>query len=285
MISMPGYGATGPYRDYPAFGTSLEQHAGFSSILGYLDSGPYRTQAAYTDPLVGVSGVGAVMLALLHRRRTGEGQHIELAHFEASICLLGPEVLDYAMNRRHPQRPGNRHSSMAPHGCYRCRDGDSWISISVADDKQWRAFCGAIGNLPWTKEKRFADQLSRWHNQDELDKLITEWTVRQDHRQAMQKLQEAGVPAGAVLNAKELVEDPHLKDRGYFIEVTHPQAGTHRYPGFPLKLSRADLSLDRPSPCVGQHNDHVLGGLLGLSKEEIARLKEERVVSDGPILL
>ena len=284
MISMPGYGNTGPYRDYPAYGTSLEQHAGFSSMIGYPDTGPYRTQSTYTDPLAAVNAAGALMLALWHRRRTGQGQYIELAQIEASVCLLGGQVLDQVMNDRPPQRLGNRHAFMAPHGAYRCRGEDAWVSIAVATDQEWRAFCGAIGNPSWTEEDRFADQLSRWQNQDELDDLIGQWTAQQDHHQAMHILQKAGVAAGALLNARELMEDPHLRERGYFITTTHPRAGTHDHPGLPLHLSDTKLGSDRPSPCVGQHNRYVLGELLGMSDEEIARLEEERVISDGPIL-
>ena len=284
MISMPGYGMSGPYRDYPAFGTTVEQHAGFSSMIGYPDSGPYRTQSTYADPVASINAAGAVMLALLHRRHTGQGQYIELAHIEASVCLLAEPTLDYVMNRRQPTRLGNRHPFMAPHGCYRCQGDDAWVSIAVATDEEWQAFCGAIGDPPWTGEERFADQLSRWHNQDELDKLIGEWTIQHDHYQAMHVLQKAGVTAAAVLNAKELMNDPHLRERDYFVDVTHPEAGTHSYPGLPLKLSRNPLGSDRPSPCIGEHNRYVLGKLLGISENEIAQLEEEQVISDGPIL-
>jgi len=284
MISMPGYGNNGPYRDYPAYGTTLEQHAGFSSIIGYPDSGPYRTQSTYSDPVASLNAVGALMLALYHRRRTGKGQYIELAQIETSVSLLAEPLLDFEMNHRYPERRGNRHPYMAPHGCYRCRGEDSWVSIAVATDEEWHAFCNVIGNPSWTGDERFADQAGRWHNQDELDKLITEWTTRQEHYQAMHILQKAGVSAGAVLNAKEVMENPHLRERAYFIRVTHPQAGTHDYCGLPLKLSDADTHSDRPAPCIGQDNHYVLGELLGFSEDEIRRFEEERIISDGPII-
>ena len=284
MISMSGYGMTGPYRDYPAFGTTVEQHAGFGSIMGYADSGPYRTQSTYPDPVAAVNAASAVMLALWHRHRTGKGQYIDQAMIETGTCLLGETILDYTMNKRLPKRLGNRHTSMTPHGCYRCRDEDNWVVIAVANDEEWQALSAAMGNPAWTKEERFADQLSRWQNQDELDKLITEWTIRHDHYEVMHILQRAGVAAGAVLNAKEVLNDPQLKQRHYFVELTHPQAGTQQYPGFPAKLSRTPATFRMPAPCLGEHNEYILGQLLGLSKDEIAQLEEGRVISTGPLM-
>jgi len=284
MVSMPGYGTSGPYRDYPAYGTTLEQHAGFSSIMGYPDSGPYRTQSTYGDPVASINAAGAIMLALWHRRRTGQGQYIELAQIESGLALLAEPLLDFAMNRREPERLGNRHAWMAPHGCYRCRGDDAWVSITVATDDEWRALCDVIGGPLWTQEDRFADQTGRWQHQDELDKLITEWTARHDHHQAMHILQKAGVTAGAVLNAKEVMEDPHLRERTYFVRATHPQAGTHDYPGLPLKLSRTPTSPGRPAPCIGEHSRYVLRELLHLGEDEIGRLIEEQVVTEGPVI-
>ncbi len=284
MISMPGYGMTGPYRDYPAYGTTLEQHAGFSSIMGYPDSGPQRTHSTYPDPVASISAASAIMLALWHRRHTGKGQYIDLAQIEAATCMLGEVILDYSINKREPQRIGNRHRFMAPQGCYRCKGDDMWVGITVANDEEWQVFIEAIGNPPWTKEERFADQLNRWKNQDELDKLIGEWTIQHNHYEVMHILQRAGVAAGAALNAREVLSDPQLRERKYFVEQTHPEAGTHLYPGFPVKLSRTPASFRRPAPCIGQHNDHVLGEILGLSRDEIAQLNKDRVVSDGPIL-
>lgn len=284
MISMPGYGNTGPYRDYPAYGTTLEQHAGFSSLIGYLDSGPYRTQSTYTDPLSAINAASAVMLALYHRRRTGRGQYIELAQIESSVCSLGEPLLDFAMNQRAPQRRGNRHPSMAPHGAYRCLGDDAWLSIAVANDEEWRAFVDVMRHPPWTDDPRFANQLDRWRHQDELDKLVAEWASNQEHRHAMHLLQRAGVAAAAVLDARGVVEDPHLAARAYFDEVTHPKTGTHRYPGLPLKLSNMPPGPRMPAPCIGQHSRYVLTEILGMSDDEVAPLFDAGVISEGPII-
>ncbi len=284
MVSMPGYGSTGPYRNYPAYGTTLEQHAGFSSIMGYPDSGPYRTQSSYPDPVAAVNAASAVMLALWHRRRTGRGQHIDLAQIEASVCLLGEYVLGYAMNHKPPVRYGNRHPSLAPHGCYRCKGDDRWAAIAVGTDQQWQAFAEAIGSPPWTQEERFRTLAGRWHNQDEMDHLIEEWTTRHDHYEVMFLLQGRGVAAGAALDAAEMLADPHLKETGFFVTVPHPCAGERQYPGHGLTFSRISFVPPTPAPCFGQDNEYVLGTLLGLPVEEIDRLRQEKVISDTPLL-
>ena len=283
MISMPGYGNTGPYRDYPAFGTSLEQHAGFSSLIGYPDSGPYRTQSTYTDPVAAINAASALMLALYHRRRTGLGQYIELAQMETSMCFLGEPLLDFAMNRREPERRGNRHPSMAPHGTYRCLGEDNWLSIAIAGDGEWQAFVKVTGRPDWAQDPRFDSQLGRRRHQDEIDRGISEWALGQEHRQAMQLLQQAGVTAAAVLNAEELMEDPHLDARNYFSEVTHPKAGTHRYPGLPVRLSNVATRSQLSAPCIGEHSRYVLTEVLGMSDEETVSLFADGVIGEGPI--
>ena len=280
---MPGYGNTGPYRDYPAFGTSLEQHAGYSSLIGYPDSGPYRTQSTYTDPVAAINAASALMLALYHRRRTGCGQYIELAQMEASLCFLADPLLDFAMNHREPERRGNRHPSLAPHGTYRCLGEDSWLSIAIADDGEWQAFVKAIGRPIWAQDPRFDGQSDRLRHQDEIDKGIAEWALGQEHRQAMQLLQQAGVTAGAVLNAEELMEDPHLAARNYFSKVTHPKTGAHRYPGLPIRLSGTTSRSQLPAPCIGEHSRYVLTEILGMSDEEMAPLFADGVIRDEPI--
>jgi crotonobetainyl-CoA:carnitine CoA-transferase CaiB-like acyl-CoA transferase len=284
MISMPGYGMYGPYRDYPAYGTSLEQHAGFSSIMGYPDSGPYRTHSTYPDPAASLNAANALMLALWYRRRTGKGQYIDLAQIESGTTLLGEYVLDYSMNKREPRRLGNRHAHTALQGCYRCSGDDNWVAITVTRDEEWEALCKAVGKPSWTKEERFADQSSRYRNHDELDKLIQEWAIKYDHYEAMNLLQKAGVAAGAILSSKEMFSDLHLKQREYFVTLDHPRVGPRPYPGYPVKLTKTPATYRMPAPCIGQHNDYVFTELLGLSREELARLKEERVVSDGPII-
>lgn len=226
MMSLPAHGSTGPWSDYVGYADSIEQMSGIPELTGYADGPPKLSDSGFTDAIAGVNGMVAVLMALLFRQVTGKGQYIDLAQIEATTCLIGDAIVDYTMNKRTQPRHGNRHPFMAPHGYYRCEGDDLWVGIAVSSDEEWRQFGKAIGSPPWVKEDRFADSLSRWHNQDELDKLIEEWTIQHDHYEVMNILQKAGVAAGAVLTSAELLTDPHLGERGTFQMVDRAIVGS-----------------------------------------------------------
>jgi crotonobetainyl-CoA:carnitine CoA-transferase CaiB-like acyl-CoA transferase len=285
MISLSGYGQSGPWRDFGAYGTGLEAVSGICSITGYRYGPPARTGISFTDPVTGLIGAGAVLLALRHRRRTGKGQFIDLSQHEAAIPLIGHALMDFVMNNRQQPRLGNRDLVAAPQGCYRCRGEDDWLIISVANDGQWLRFAEAVGHPEWIQDERFADILSRHRHHDELDALIEAWTREQDHIEAMHLLQRAGVTAAAVLNPKEVLLDPHLRERGSFDLVDVPGAGKRPVPRvLGARFSRFDAGARGPAPKLGEHNREVLQGLLGLSDEEVTRLEEERVIGTEPVL-
>ncbi len=238
---------------------------------------------AYPDPVAGLFAVGAILTALYHQRRTGQGQYIDLSQAEATTALLGEVSLGARLNGGVPPRMGNRHPRQAPHGCYPCRGDDTWVAIAVRSDDEWRAFTHVLGQPTWGAEARFATLSGRLQYHDELDRHIADWTSQQDAYHVMHTLQNAGVPAGAVANAKELVNDPHLCARDFFWDIDHPEAGTRRYAGQPVRLSATPARLYRPAPCLGQHNDEVLGGLLGLSEDELATLRDKGVIGDRPL--
>lgn len=283
MLSMPAFGMTGPWRDYAGFASNIEQVAGIAQLTGYPDGPPRVVGTAGADPLAGLNAAFAVLAALKHRRRTGKGQYIDLSQAEAIACLIGEAIVDYSMNKRVQPRRGNRHPSMAPHGCYRCKGDDMWATIAVSSDAEWTRFCQAIGNPSWTDDERFSDALGRWQNQDELDKRIEEWTSEHDHYEVMHILQKADVAAGALLNPAELLEDPHLKARGFFEVVDRDVVGKYPYPRSPIRLSKTKVSTRIPAPCLGEHNEYVLGQLLGMSKEEMAQLAEEKIIGTEPV--
>ncbi|MDD5288937.1 MAG: CoA transferase [Dehalococcoidales bacterium] len=282
MISMTGYGKNGPYRDYPAFGTNTEGIAGLTSLMGYIGGRPNLMGVAWSDPTAALNGLGAILTALWGRNSTGKGQYIDLSMAEATVSLIGETILGYEMNKKLPSLMSNRHQYMAPHGCYRCRGNDMWVAIAVASDEEWRAFCQVIGNPDWVKEAKFADQLSRWKNQDELDELIRNWTIQHDHYEVMHTLQAAGVACGAALTGKEILNNPHLKERKFFAELDHPDAGRHSYAGVPVKLSETPATFRMAAPTLGEHNEYVLGKLLGLSEKEISQLTENKVIGNMP---
>jgi crotonobetainyl-CoA:carnitine CoA-transferase CaiB-like acyl-CoA transferase len=285
MIHQTGFGCTGPYRDYIAGGCPTGDHGGLTFYSGYHDTNePMRQESCMVDPMAGLHAGFAVLTALYQRRRTGRGQFIDMDQCPPVTTAIGDRVLGYAMNRTVAPRTGNRHSYMSPHGCYPCRGKDNWLAIAVETDEEWEALCRVMGNLPWTKDARFCDPLSRHRNQDELDKRISEWTVQHDHVALMHILQDHGVPAGAVLRMSQIMDDPHIRERGYFVNIEHPETGIRAHDTVPWKMSKSQPSQWRRAPLMGEHNRYVFGELLGLSDEEITELEEQKIIANSPQL-
>lgn len=282
MVSMPAHGRTGPEKDYVAYGTNVEQLAGLAHLSGYSDGPPQKTGISYGDPIAGIAAAGAVALALWDRRRTGRGQHIEVAQRENLIGVIGEFVLAYSINGQEPERRGNRHSSMAPHGCYRCAGEDEWITIACEDDAQFAALCEVMGNAEIARDEQFADVLSRCRNQDALDEVISAWTRAQDRAGAAEAIQAAGVPASPVLTVQDVFADEHLRSRGFYEPVSHAVAGEWEMEGTPWRMSETPGHVRVPPPAFAEHSDWVFRELLGLSEEEVAALYVEGVTGDTP---
>jgi len=280
MISASGLGTEGPYKGYSTFGTNLDAITGMTVLRGYPGSDFTERDLipVWTDNVAASTVAFAALVALQYREKTGKGQFIDLSQAEGFLPHMGEALMDYTMNGRVGQAIGNRHSSNAPQGCYRCRGEDRWVTISVTSDAEWQVFVETLGNPEWAKEARFADTQGRWANQDELDRHIEEWTLQHDRYEVMHLLQAAGVAAGPVLGPADEYEDAHLNERGFFVEVTHREAGTHRYPGMFFRFSRTPAGIRIPPNCLGEHNDYVFGEILGMSREEITRLEELGVI-------
>jgi len=283
MISISAYGQDGPYRDYVSYGEGIEAMSGMSKLTVYTKGAPLKPGVAYADATAGLHAAFAIMAALRYRRVKGIGQYIDLSMREALTPLLGEVLMDYAMNNRIPEPLGNRHTGMAPHGCYRAKGNGKWIVIAVSSEEEWRTLCRVMGNPQWSREERFAKVSGRLANQDELDKMIEDWTIGYDNIELAEMLQAHGIKAGAVLDAADLVNDPHLKERGFFEDVKHPEAGTHIMPGISWKMSRTPGRIERPAPCFGEHNRYVFGELLGMSDEDIEELAQEGVTAEAPL--
>ncbi len=282
MISLSGYGQTGPWRDYAAYGTGLEGASGIASTTGYRGGDPLRSGISFNDPYSGIVGAGALLTALHYKRRTGKGQYIDLSEQEAAIPVAGFALMDYALNGREPERIGNRSHWFAPQGCYPCRGEDDWLVLTVRDDAEWQAFCEAIGRPRWAEDERFADVLGRHRHHDELDELIATWTREQGHIEAMHLLQAAGVTAAAVLNSKQVLLDPHLRERGYFAlaELAGEACPVPKVLG--ARFQKFEAGARGAGPKLGEHNREVLQGMLGLSDEEMAELQEAGAIGDTP---
>jgi len=243
------------------------------------------TGVIYGDPTGGLFGAAAVVTALWHRRMTGEGQLIDLSQREAFVSILPELTFEYTMNDRVMSSVGNRHRKFAPYGCYRSKGEDSWVVINVTTEGQFEALCIVIHSPESVGDPRFKDMASRKLHEDELDLLIERWTQQHDSYEAMRLLQEAGVPAGAVLTNQQLLEDPHFQAREFFEDVTHPDVGTHPHIGMPWKLSDTPVQIRLPAPGLGQHNDFILGDILGLDQAELERLAEKDVIGNEPLSL
>ena len=279
MVSGSGYGRTGPRKDLPAYASIIDAFSGLSVMNGYVGGAPLKVGSiGWTDMVASQYMVFATLAAIYHRSQTGVGQYIDHSMAEGSISMLAEAVMGYTMNGRVRGPEGNRDDIMAPHGCYRCKGEDKWVAVTVSDQEEWLALCNAIGKPEWTRRQEFSDELSRWKNQEELDKLLAEWTINHDHYEVMERLQKAGVMAGACLDVKELTSDPQLKERGYLVEMDRAETGKLRLVSLPCRLSDCPKGNYQSPPLIGEHNDYVFGELLGLPKEEIKQLKEEKVI-------
>jgi crotonobetainyl-CoA:carnitine CoA-transferase CaiB-like acyl-CoA transferase len=281
LVEMPAYGQGGPISSYVAYGPSMELMCGMAGTIGYGDGKPVTTGPAYLDPIGGLHGAAAVVTALFARGRSGIGQHVELAQTEAAMHWIGELIIAATVSGRDPEPDGNRIAEAAPHDAYRCAGQDEWIAIAAYDDDQFRRLCTALRLGALHADPRFASLPARRARAGELDALITARTSACGKDALAARLRAAGVPASAVLSARDLHASEFLRRRGLVREIDHPAVGRHRQQGLPLRIDGFDLAIRRPAPRFGEHNDEILAEL-GLSAREIESLRERRVVTDVP---
>jgi len=278
MISLSGYGATGPESSYVSYGPPQVALGGMASLTGYKDWPPMQAGFSYGDPNGGVHGAFAVLCALLHRAKTGKGQYIDLSQWEAGVMLIPEGLMDYTMNGTQPPRAGSRDPHLAPHGVFRCQGEDRWVSIAVGNDDEWQRMCSAMGKEELARDPRFASHAARKANEDALEDIVTAWTKERSVDEVTQRLQNAGVAAYPSLDSKDMSCHPHAEARGYFVELEHQEIGTMRHFGIPWKMSRTPCKVQRAAPCMGQDTEYVMEEIVGLSKQEIASLKAQDIL-------
>ena len=277
MCSMPGFGSEGEYSEYPAFGPSVETMTGISSLMGYPGGPPMVSGIAYPDPLAAMNGAGALMSALLHRQRTGQGQFIDLALSEGPVCQIGEHIVAFSRTGTQPLRIGNTHPNHAPYGVYPCSDDDQWIAICVTSDNQWAILQKLMGNSDGD-DSRFASSASRVSHRAELDELVGQWSVKHDSRELTVTLQSLNIAAGAAVNNWQMLEDPHMNQRGFMMDIDEPDLGVKRYPGQAIRLSSTPATKQNPSPQLGEHTRQLLHNLLSMSNAEIDRHAEHGII-------
>ena len=272
MVRSSNQGQTGPHASFAALGLSLTGLAGFPEITGWPDRSPLPLPMAYSDFVSPRFGVVALLAALDYRRRTGKGQCIDLSQVECGIHFLAPIILDYAANSREPSRLGNACPCAAPHGVYRCKGEDRWCALAVFTDEEWQSFCRVLDNPDWTRDIRFTTMLRRKENEAELNKLIEVWTINYPPEEVMTRMQQAGVAAAVVKNAKDIYEDPQLRHRNFLWQMEHGEIGPFTCFGQPFELSKTPAKLKMPSPLLGEHTEYVCTKLLGMSDQEFIEL-------------
>lgn len=277
-VSCTAFGRTGPMKDGRGLHSAVNLFSGVAEVTGYLDGKPRILGSVLPDPLSGTYAMFALLAALHHRRRTGQGQFIDLAMYEAMLTLIPEAVIDLTLNGVDPARTGNRDRVKAPHGIYRCRAADTWIAISVDGSDEWNALCRAAGRPEWLADPRYADATARQANVGALDGAIENWTRGLDVGATTDVLQAAGVAAGPVLRCDQLLDDVQLNERGMVVTTEHPIAGRRRQLGLPWRMDSLGVEYRR-GPLLGEHTHEILTGLLGVSETEYARLHADGVLS------
>ena len=278
MLSSCMQGQTGPYAEHAASGHKLTALSGFNEIAGWPDREPGWI-GAYTDFIAPRFNVIAILAALDHRNRTGQGQYLDVSQNEAGMQFMAPSIIDYTANGRVATRVGNRCSRAVPHNAYRCLGEDRWCTIAVFDDHEWGCLCEAIGNPKLATDPRFSTLLDRKENESTLDGIVEAWTSMRSAEEVMTILQRSGVPAGIVETAQDQLDfDPQLKHRGFFRELEFPNIGKyHTSLGANFLLSRYEFKPTR-GPLLGEHNEYVFREILGLSESEYNAMVDEKVI-------
>ncbi|HLZ68990.1 MAG TPA: CoA transferase [Dehalococcoidia bacterium] len=274
QISLAGHGQTGPIAKYVAYGPTQVPMIGLMSLTGYPGGIPREVGISYGDPNGGLNAALAVLAALHHRQRSGQGQCIDMSQWEAALPLVAEGLLAYQVEGRQPERQGNRDAFEAPQGVYRCAGpgDDAWLALACWSDGEWQALARAIGRADLAAAPSLANRAGRKAREDEIDAAITAWTQAREAEAAATALRAAGVAAQAVATTRDVSADARLAERDFWVELPHPECSGARHAGIPWQLGGTPLAVQRSAPTLGQHTDEVLAGVLGLSAARIAAL-------------
>jgi crotonobetainyl-CoA:carnitine CoA-transferase CaiB-like acyl-CoA transferase len=278
-VTMPGFGRTGPMQDRVAYGPIVDSQGGLSVLMGYEGESARKAGVAWPDPAAGIHAAFAAVAAVVDRAADGQGRTVELAQLEVTVAMAGHAVIDRQLTGVEPTPTGNRHRRLAPQGVYRCAGDDRWLAISVIDQESWTGLCNAAGFesdwFRWTEaERRSATEL--------IDQRLTAWTSTAAPEDLMVRLQAASVPAAAVQDAARVMADPHHADRAFFVDITHPVAGTHSWPRVPIRLTETPASYRTPGANLNQHGAEVLRQVAGYDEAKINELRARSILADRP---
>lgn len=286
MVSSTGYGFDGPWANFGATGPATESASGMAIMTGYHNDMPIMPEIPYIDYTAAEHTVFAIMSALIHRMSTGEGQFIDISQTETASATVPEALLDFIVNGRVEPRHGNDDPVMAPHGCFRCKGQDKWITIAVQNDHEWKTLCEILNiEEAQAKSKDYSSTLDRWTNRNELHKLIDNHTKDWDNHKLTHLLQSNGVAAGSVMESPDLLFDKHLQDRGFYEVVEHhPSTGMPPLPyaSRPWKFSETPAVTPKAAPIMGENNEFILKELLGKTDEEFDELVATQIIGSKP---
>jgi crotonobetainyl-CoA:carnitine CoA-transferase CaiB-like acyl-CoA transferase len=277
MVSISACGQTGPERKYAGYAPLFGATGGLGTLTGYEDGPPVEVRHVM-DHSTGLNAAAATLAALFRKKRTGLGQHVDVAAREVAASFIGDALLQFAATGKAPGRQGNDASLKSPHNVYPCAGKDSWVSIAVASEDEWRQFAITLGRSDWLENPKFADAHTRWRNREELDRVVAAWTRDRSREDVTRILQAAGVAAFPSYTTRDIADDPHLNQRGTIQSLTNPAGDTRKVVGPPWRFSRTPGKLDTWTPKLGEHNQYVFGELLGLGNDEIETLVRDKVI-------
>ncbi len=266
-----GFGSTGPYSQLPAYDLILQGMGGIMSITGEDADHPIKVGSSIADIFAGVFCAIGILAALNHREKTGEGQMVDVSMLDCQVAILENAISRYFVSGENPVPIGNRHPSIAPFATLHTASG--FLNIAVGNDSLWEKFCQLIGKPELVKDPRFVDNDSRNRNWDSLKPILEDVLRKETKENWIERLQAAGVPCGPINTIADVVKDPQVLHREMIVEIEHPVAGKLKMPGCPIKLSETPASVEKPSPTLGQHQEEILCGFLGLDREEFERLQ------------
>lgn len=277
MVSVSASGQTGPERGYAGYAPLFGAAGGLGTLTGYEDGPPTEIRHVM-DHSTGLTAAMGVLAAYLRKKRTGLGQHVDVAAREVACGFIGDALLQFAATGLASHRMGNDAPQSAPHNVYPCAGDDAWVSIVVATEDEWRAFAKALGRPEWLTDARFGCAQTRWTHRRELDAQVSAWTRDRSREEVTRILQAAGVAAFPSYTAQDIVDDPHLNDRGTIKSMVGPDGELRKVVGPPWRFSRTPAKLERWTPKLGEHNEYVFGELLGLTGQEIEELVAAKVI-------
>ncbi|MCX8073510.1 MAG: CoA transferase [Candidatus Binatia bacterium] len=278
MISMSGYGATGPEREYVSYGPAQVPLAGLSSLTGYRGYPPMHVGISYGDPTAGLHAAFAVLAALWHREETGEGQLIDLSQWETTISVIPEGIVQYGWDGTQPERNGNRDHCMVPHGIFRCAGEQRWVAIAIRDDAEWERFAAVLDRADLASDPALKTLPGRLQAVDKIEEAVERWTMQRSPREVIAILQSRGIAAFPCYDSRDLAEDEHLRAENFFVELEHPEVGKKLHMGIPWKMSGSPCWVERPAPLLGEHTDYVLRSILGYNEEHIEALRASGVL-------